>query len=104
MTRYPPMADAQVITVDCRSDGPGWRCTVTVGTDARASRHEVTVSREDLARLAPTGIAVERLVEASFEFLLAREPRESILRTFDLPAISRYFPDYEREIRRRLGD
>jgi hypothetical protein len=97
------MADSRGVTVDCQTDGTGWRCTVTVGTDARASRHEVTVSREDLARLAPTGITVEGLVEASFDFLLAREPRESILRTFDLAVISRYFPDYELEIRQRLG-
>jgi hypothetical protein len=96
------MADSGAVAVDCQSDGAGWRCTVTVGTDARASRHEVTVSREDLARLAP-GVTVERLVEASFEFLLAREPRESILRSFELPVISRYFPDYELEIRQRLG-
>lgn len=97
------MADAGAVTVDCQSDGPGWRCTVTVGTDDRASRHTVTVSRENLARLAPTEITVEALVEASFDFLLAREPRESILRSFDLPLISRYFPDYEQEIRRLLG-
>lgn len=89
--------------MDCQPDGPGWRCAVTVGTDARASRHEVTVSREELDRLAPTGITVDRLVEASFDFLLSREPRESVLRSFDLPVISRYFPDYEPEIRRRLG-
>ena len=31
-------------------------------------------------------------------FLLAREPRESILGRFDLPLIGRYFPEYEREI------
>lgn len=97
------MADAEAIAVECEPGESGWRCTVTAGTDPDASRHEVTVSREDLARLAPPGIAVERLVEASFEFLLAREPRESILRSFDLSAISRYFPDYEREIRQHLG-
>ena len=97
------MPDPSVVTVDCQSDGPGWRCTVTVGTDARASRHEVTVSSEDLARLAPKGITVERLVEASFDFLLAHEPRESILRSFELPVISHYFSDYEPEIRQRLG-
>ena len=97
------MPDPSVVTVDCQSDGPGWRCTVTVGTDARASRHEVTLTREDLARLAPTGTTVEGLVKASFEFLLAREPRESILRTFDLPVISHYFSDYEPQIRQRLG-
>lgn len=97
------MADARRVTVDCQPDGPGWRCTVTVGMDARASRHEVTVSREQLARLAPTGITVDRLVEASFDFLLSREPRESILRAFDLPEIGRYFPEYEQKIRQRLG-
>jgi len=37
------------------------------------------------------------------EVLLEREPREAILRSFDLPAISRYFPEYQREIQRRLG-
>jgi hypothetical protein len=46
---------------------------------------------------------VDDLVRASFGFLLEREPRESILRSFDLSAISRYFPEYEREIRQRLG-
>ena len=38
------------------------------------------------------------LVRRSFVFLLEREPKESILRSFDLPVIGRYFPDYEREI------
>ena len=60
-------------------------------------------SDEDLLRLAPPGVTVERLVEASFAFLLEREPRESILREFSLAVISRYFPEYEHEIRRRLG-
>ena len=41
----------------------------------------------------------EDLVRRSFEFLLEREPRTSILREFDLPVIGRYFPEYEREIR-----
>jgi hypothetical protein len=43
------------------------------------------------------------VVEASFAFLLEREPRESILRSFDLSEISRYFPEYERELRRALN-
>jgi hypothetical protein len=33
-------------------------------------------------------------VEASFWFLLEREPKESILRRFDLAVIEQYFPDY----------
>ena len=38
----------------------------------------------------------------SFRFLLEREPKESILRSFDLTVISRYFSEYEREITRRV--
>src|SRR5439155_312918 len=39
---------------------------------------------------------VEDLVRRSFVFLLEREPATSILRTFDLSVISRYFPEYDR--------
>ena len=38
-----------------------------------------------------------------FDFLLTREPRESILRRFDLPVIGRYFPDWEAEVASRLS-
>jgi len=38
---------------------------------------------------------VDELVRASFDFLLAREPKESILKAFDLAVIKRYFPDYD---------
>ncbi len=41
-------------------------------------------------------------MRSSFGFLLEREPKESILGTFDLRVIGRYFPDYEREIARRM--
>jgi len=37
-------------------------------------------------------------VRRSFAFLLAREPRESILREFELPVIARYFPEYPKAI------
>jgi hypothetical protein len=40
------------------------------------------------------------LVKASFEFLLAREPATSILESFSLDVIARYFPDYPSEMRR----
>ena len=41
-------------------------------------------------------------MRASFEFLLAHEPKESILREFDIEVISRYFPEYPREISRLI--
>ena len=89
------------IDVRCHRSGGGWLCRVTVGDDPAATTHEVEVSDEDLSRLGADA-GVERLVEASFGFLLEREPRESILRRFALPVIGRYFPEYEAEIGRRL--
>ena len=45
----------------------------------------------------------ERCLEAAFRFLLDREPKESILRRFDVTVISRYFPEFERELPRYLS-
>jgi hypothetical protein len=90
------------VAVRCVPTGDGWSCTVVVGDDPAATTHDVRVERGDLATLAP-GATPEWLVEASFAFLLQREPRESILRSFDLPVIERYFPEYRSELGRRLA-
>jgi hypothetical protein len=90
------------INVSCEQDGDGWRCHVTVGDDPGATRHEVQVARDLLARLAGDR-PPEELVETSFAFLLEREPRESIMSRFELPVITRYFPEWEVEMERRLG-
>lgn len=96
------MADPlTAIQVRCDRSGGGWRCQVTVGDDPGTTTHEVEVTDEDLSRYSP-GVQVEPLVEASFRFLLEREPREAILRRFALPVIERYFPEYAAEIGRRL--
>jgi hypothetical protein len=92
------MTDIQVTTTRERD---GWRCQVTL-TDADGSqtRHEVEVSPGDLGRYAPGAADPTELVRRSFAFLLEREPKTSILRSFDLPVIGRYFPEFERTIRR----
>jgi hypothetical protein len=64
--------------------------------------HDVTARASDVARYGGAADPA-RLIEASFEFLLEREPKESILARFDLPVIERYFPEYPREIRKRLA-
>ncbi len=66
------------------------------------STHHVTLDPKDYARLAGATIEPEELIRKSFQFLLEREPKESILSRFDLSVISRYFPEYEREIKKRL--
>ena len=74
---------------------------VEVAEGRGATRHRVTLSAADCARLA-AGAAPERLIEAAFRFLLDREPKESILSRFDLSVIARYFPEFERELPRYL--
>ena len=66
------------------------------------SWHSVTLRPDDHQRLAGGKAEPEELVRKSFEFLLEREPKESVLSRFDLPVIARYFPEYEREIKHRL--
>jgi hypothetical protein len=67
------------------------------------TRHHVTMSREMCERLTAGKHTPERCLEAAFRFLLEREPQGSILRRFDLTAISRYFPEFEREMPRYLS-
>jgi hypothetical protein len=62
------------------------------------TRHNVTMSREMSERLTAGRHTPERCLEAAFRFLLDREPKESILGRFDLTVISRYFPEFEREL------
>jgi hypothetical protein len=76
-------------------DGANYDVTVT--DDRGSTTHEVTVWPSDMERYAPEATP-EALLEASFEFLLDREPKESILRRFELPVIERYFPDYPARI------
>jgi hypothetical protein len=63
------------------------------------TRHQVSLSRDLLSRLAP-GEGAESFVRRCFEFLLEREPKESILGRFDVSVIARYFPEFENEIAR----
>jgi hypothetical protein len=63
------------------------------------TRHEVGLAKKDHARLARPGETAEAFVERCFAFLLAREPKESILSRFDVTVIARYFPEFERAIR-----
>jgi len=88
------------IDVICAPATDGWTCDVRLeDPDGTTTSHRVSVSRTTLEHLAPDADEPTDLVRRSFAFLLEREPRESILRSFDLPVIGRYFPDYGRAIR-----
>lgn len=75
---------------------------VEVEDDRGTSTHRVTVTDRHLQTYG-AGADAEALVQESFRFLLEREPKESILSSFDLPVIERYFPEYPDEIRDRMS-
>jgi hypothetical protein len=90
------------ITVSVTEWEDVYHCDVTVRETAGETDHAVTLKKADYERLAGGDASPKELVAESFRFLLEREPKESILRSFDLTVISRYFPEYEREIKQRL--
>ncbi|MCR4405169.1 MAG: hypothetical protein NUW06_07870 [Candidatus Acetothermia bacterium] len=96
------MAKHEISVLKSKVEG-GWLFQVKVSeADGSISEHQVTLREGDYQRLTAERVDPERLVEESFRFLLEHEPKEAILGRFDLMAISRYFPEYEEEVKRRL--
>ena len=91
------------IDVKLTPGSDGWVARVSVTDKTSSTRHRVTLKRQDYERLSRGRCSPEECVRTSFEFLLEREPKESILRKFDLTVIGRYFPEYEAELGRRIS-
>jgi hypothetical protein len=89
-----------MVSVEATPAAQGWKCEVAVGDGGASSRHTVRVRADALARWGRAGETPDQLVARAFEFLLAREPASQILHSFDLADIPRYFPEFDREIRR----
>lgn len=81
-----------------RSQGDGWRFDVRV--EERGAEHDfaVTLGKADYDRWSGGRVPPADLVHAAFRFLLAKEPVGSILRSFDMSVIRRYFPEVDREL------
>jgi hypothetical protein len=75
-----------------------WRFNVAIGTDPDTTRHKVVLNKKYWRDLTQETITPEQLIIKSFLFLLAREKKESILNSFNLPIIGTFFPEYEEEI------
>ena len=94
----------QADMIEVRRSGNGDPLTfdVVVRDGKGETRHKVTMARALAERLTAGQHTPERCIEAAFRFLLDREPKESILGSFDVTVISRYFPEFERELPRYL--
>jgi hypothetical protein len=90
------------IDVETTEQEDSYEFQVTVREGQSETRHRVTLNKTDYRQLVGEGTSPQALVEESFRFLLERESKESILRSFDLLVIERYFPEYRREIAGRL--
>jgi hypothetical protein len=75
----------------------------TIGDDAflvkvsapTSTEHRVTLTNVYWEQIWNSRLPKKEIVSRSFAFLLEREPNSSIMRTFDLPVIQRYFSEYE---------
>ena len=63
------------------------------------TKHTVLLTDEYHYILTKKKISKKKLLEYSFRFLLDREPNTSILSFFALSIISKYFPEFENEIK-----
>ena len=72
---------------------------VTVAENS-TNTHTVMVTDQSLTDLTDNKMTKTQLLEFSFKFLLEREPNTSILSSFDINVISKYFTDYRDKVRR----
>ena len=76
---------------------------VTVAENSTTT-HTVTVTDQSPINIADNNVTKTQLLEFFFNFLLDREPNTSILSSFDINVISKYFSDYRGEVRRWCDD
>ena len=67
------------------------------------TRHTVTAPAAALQRVRRDGESAESAVERVMQFLLHREPPESILARFTLDDVARYFPEFWSEMAAARG-
>jgi hypothetical protein len=95
--RTVPRAEISVRVVG--EDARSYSLAVRVIEGRAETAHDVTLARDLLSRLAADE-AADSFVRRCFEFLLERESKESILRSFDVSVIARYFSEFEKTIAR----
>ena len=88
-----------MIEIEIKSDAEPMVFNVTLSDSAGSTRHRVTLKRETYDRLVRghAEATPQSCVEAAFKFLLERESKSDILKSFDVNVINMYYPSFERE-------
>ena len=99
------MARITVITVPPLED-KSWRYNIEItDSDGSGSKaiHQVTMDKDYCMDLTERGsIIPEEFIKKTFEFLINRESKESVLRQFDIVQINDYSPEFEKAIKKEL--
>ncbi len=82
-----------------RSQAGKYLFVVEVGTENKTT-HQVTLERDYWQKLSGQKVTPGQLILDSFMFLLRHEPKEAILKEFDLKDINKYFPEFEESVRK----
>jgi hypothetical protein len=97
------MVRISVVTLTPLDDN-SWRYEVKITeSDGSGSNttHLITMNKDYYMDMTERGrIIPEEFIKKSFEFLLDRESKDSILQQFDISIINDYFPEYEREMKK----
>lgn len=76
----------------------GWQFKVRLSEGTDPLDFEVELDNNYFRKLTDLIITPEKLVQKSFQFLLAHERPHSILKNFNIRDIQTYFPEYEDQI------
>ncbi|MDI4655836.1 hypothetical protein [Xanthobacter autotrophicus] len=83
-----------MIEVRQSAGGDPLKFEVVVRDTAGETRHVVTMAPATYQELTAGRCTPAKCVEATFRFLLDREPKEQILARFDMAVVPHYYPDF----------
>lgn len=72
--------------------------TVTVALGDNEYHYKVTLDSDYYQTVTQGKISPTELVVKAFHFLLDNEPPESILSSFNISIIKKYFPNFEKDV------
>lgn len=81
----------------------GEKFEVTVSEQDSSTVHTVTLEDDYYQALTEGKVTEEDFVKKCFEFLLEREGKKSILSSFNVKVIKNYFPQFEQQIKGKIG-
>lgn len=90
------------ITVSKIFENQLMKFAVTIAERDSQTKHMVTLNKADYQKVTRGDVQPEELIRKSFEFLLENEPKEQILPQFDFTVIARFFPNFGKEIQKRM--